>query len=129
LIRIVLDTNVIVSALLQPLGPPAQVFRLAIAHAVQLCVSGSVYAEYEEVLTRPRFHLRVEIVNSALQAIRKKSLATPLYVPHGPMELTRFPWWYPWVLPSSAVTFLVCLGFRFLQKIGPALAERFATRF
>jgi predicted nucleic acid-binding protein len=30
MIRVVLDTNIIVSALLQPLGPPAQVFVLAI---------------------------------------------------------------------------------------------------
>jgi hypothetical protein len=44
-------------------------------------------------------------------------LATPLYVPHGPMELTRFPWWYPWVLPSYVVAFLMCLGGRTVQKI------------
>jgi len=31
MIRAVLDTNIIVSALLQPLGPPAQVFVLALA--------------------------------------------------------------------------------------------------
>src|ERR1035441_10500542 len=30
MIRVVLDTNIIVSALLQPLGPPAQVFVFAI---------------------------------------------------------------------------------------------------
>ena len=29
MIRVVLDTNIIVSALLQPLGPPAEVFLLA----------------------------------------------------------------------------------------------------
>ena len=28
--RIVLDTNIIVSALLQPVGPPAQIFVLAL---------------------------------------------------------------------------------------------------
>jgi predicted nucleic acid-binding protein len=31
MIRVVIDTNIIVSALLQPLGPPAQVFSLAVA--------------------------------------------------------------------------------------------------
>ncbi len=55
MIRVVLDTNIIVSALLQPLGPPAQVFLLAIGASIQLCVSGNVYAEYEEVIRRPRF--------------------------------------------------------------------------
>jgi putative PIN family toxin of toxin-antitoxin system len=55
MIRVVLDTNIIVSALLQPLGPPAQLLVLALAGSIQLCVSGSVYAEYEEVISRPRF--------------------------------------------------------------------------
>jgi putative PIN family toxin of toxin-antitoxin system len=55
MIRVVVDTNIIVSALLQPLGPPAQLLVLALAGSIQLCVSGSVYAEYEEVISRPRF--------------------------------------------------------------------------
>ena len=54
LLRVVLDTNAIVSALLQPFGPPAAAFLLVAGGAVQLCISGSVYAEYEEVIRRPR---------------------------------------------------------------------------
>jgi putative PIN family toxin of toxin-antitoxin system len=46
--RVVLDTNIIVSALLQPLGPPAQLFSLVAGGSIQLCISGEVYAEYEE---------------------------------------------------------------------------------
>lgn len=53
MIRVVLDTNIVVSALLQPLGPPAQVFVLATNGAIQLCMSGNVYAEYEDVIRRP----------------------------------------------------------------------------
>jgi len=37
MIRVALDTNIIVSALLQPLGPPAQVFMLALGGSIQLC--------------------------------------------------------------------------------------------
>jgi hypothetical protein len=44
-------------------------------------------------------------------------LATPLYVSHGPVALTRFPGWYPWVLPSYVVAFLMYLGGRVVQKI------------
>ena len=72
--RVVLDTNIVVSALLQPLGPPAQVFVLAIGGAIQLCISGEIYAEYEEVLSRPRFQRPEEVVAGTLQAIRDKSL-------------------------------------------------------
>jgi uncharacterized protein len=71
--RIVLDTNVIVSALLQPAGPPAQVFVLALGGSLQLCVSANIYAEYEEVISRPRFKRSEEIIADALRAIRNKS--------------------------------------------------------
>jgi predicted nucleic acid-binding protein len=46
MIRVVLNTNIIVSALLQPLGPSAQIFLFALDGSIQLCVSGAVYAEY-----------------------------------------------------------------------------------
>jgi putative PIN family toxin of toxin-antitoxin system len=72
MIRVVLDTNIIVSALLQPLGPPAQVFLLAIGGSIQLCLSGSVYAEYEEVISRPRFRLSETLIGVALRTIREK---------------------------------------------------------
>jgi putative PIN family toxin of toxin-antitoxin system len=74
MIRVVLDTNIIVSALLQPLGPPARVFVLAIGGSIQLCVSGNIYAEYEEVISRPRFQRSNEVVTAALQTIREKGI-------------------------------------------------------
>jgi len=54
MIRVVVDTNVLVSALLQPLGPPARVLLLARDKSIELCISAEIYAEYEEVLARPR---------------------------------------------------------------------------
>lgn len=73
MIRVVLDTNIIVSALLQPLGPPAQVFLLTLGETVQMCVSGGIFAEYEEVIRRPRFRRTEETVLSALEMIRKNA--------------------------------------------------------
>jgi len=72
MIRAVLDTNIIVSALLQPLGPPARVFGLAIGGSIQLCISGSVYGEYEEVISRPRLQRSEEIIAAVLHTIREK---------------------------------------------------------
>lgn len=74
MIRVVLDTNIIVSALIQPLGPPAQILRLALGGSVELCVSGSVFAEYEEVIRRPRFRRAEVTIVSTLQAIRERGL-------------------------------------------------------
>jgi len=72
MIRVVLDTNIIVSALLQPLGLPAQVFLLAVGGSMQLCLSGEVYAEYEEVIRRPRFRRDENVITAALDTIREK---------------------------------------------------------
>jgi putative PIN family toxin of toxin-antitoxin system len=58
MIRVVIDTNIIVSALLQPLGPPAQVFLLAVSGSIQLCITGEVYAEYEIEIHKPEFFRR-----------------------------------------------------------------------
>ena len=53
--RIVLDTNVLVSGLLNPYGAPADVVRMAVAGAVTLCIDARILLEYVEVLARPRF--------------------------------------------------------------------------
>jgi putative PIN family toxin of toxin-antitoxin system len=74
MIRAVFDTNIVVSALLQPLGPPALVLMLALSGSIQLCVSGSIYAEYEEVINRPRFRRSADVIAATLQAIREKGV-------------------------------------------------------
>ena len=76
MIRVVLDTNIIVSALLQPLGPPAQVFVLVLGDSVLLCVSRAIYADYEEVISRPRLQ-RSEAVITATALMRSGSLIRP----------------------------------------------------
>ncbi|MFZ0314078.1 MAG: putative toxin-antitoxin system toxin component, PIN family [Candidatus Korobacteraceae bacterium] len=73
--RIVLDTNVLVSALLNSRGVPAQVLLLSISEPdIQLCVSGDVFAEYEEVLARPLLRRSEGEIEGVLRAIREKSL-------------------------------------------------------
>lgn len=75
MIRIVLDTNIFVSALLRPHGIPAQIFLSGITGTkIQLCVSGEVYAEYEEVIRRPRLKRSQNQIESALKTVREKGL-------------------------------------------------------
>jgi uncharacterized protein len=72
MIRVVLDTNILISALLQPQGLPARTFVLVLAETTaQLCVSGDVYAEYEEVIRRPKFNRSEMIIDHALRAVRQ----------------------------------------------------------
>jgi putative PIN family toxin of toxin-antitoxin system len=79
MIRVVLDTNIIVSANLRAGGLPEAVFNLAIDGVVQLCVSEPVLAEYEEVLSRARLAIPAQKVAMALTRIREKgSMRSPL---------------------------------------------------
>jgi len=71
MIRVVLDTNIILSSLLQPLGPPAKVLYLVRWGFLELCVSGPVYAVYEEVLQRPRFRRIESAIDPTLRFIRE----------------------------------------------------------
>lgn len=75
MIRVVLDTNVVVSALLQPQSAPSRAFLMTIAGTmVQLCVSGDVYAEYEEVIQRPKFNRSEAVIEQTLHTIRQNGL-------------------------------------------------------
>ena len=53
--RIVLDTNVLVSGLLTPHGPPGRLIDLLLAGEVTLIYDDRILSEYHEVLERPRF--------------------------------------------------------------------------
>ena len=55
--KIVLDTNVLVSSVLSPRGTCAEIISLAISQSVKLCVDPRILLEYEEVLQRPKFGL------------------------------------------------------------------------
>ena len=70
MIRIVLDTNVVVSAMLNSSGTAADVLRLALNQHVQLCVSEAILEEYEGVLSRPKFRRPARVVAGMMKAIR-----------------------------------------------------------
>ena len=75
MIRVVLDTNILISALLTPQGVPAQIFLMVLLEPeAQLCVSGDIYAEYEEVIRRPRLHRSDSEIEATLRTIREKGL-------------------------------------------------------
>ena len=73
MIRVVLDTNVIVSAYLNEDGLPFFILKLALAGLIRLRVSEPVLAEYEELLHRKRFPLDRRRANLLLKKIRSAS--------------------------------------------------------
>ncbi len=53
--RIVIDTNVMVSALIQRSYPYMIIYDLFIDGKIQLCISEELFSEYYEVLSRKKF--------------------------------------------------------------------------
>jgi putative PIN family toxin of toxin-antitoxin system len=88
LLRVVLDTNVVVSANVKLDGRQALILGLAFGGRFQLCVSEAMLAEYEEVLRRPRFKLDPERVSRAVAEIRRIALVVH---PQKKLQVTRDP--------------------------------------
>jgi uncharacterized protein len=81
--KIVLDTNVLVSGLLQPFGPSGQIVRLVASGALVLCHDSRILAEYRDVLLREKFHFDPERVEILLEEIRADGIpvaARPLAI-------------------------------------------------
>ena len=60
--RLVLDTNVLVSALLSPYRPPARVLDQLLQGSARLCYDARILAEYRQVLVRPKFGFENEAI-------------------------------------------------------------------
>jgi uncharacterized protein len=72
-LRLVVDTNVVVSAALQPKGLPRTILLLAITKPARLYVSRSILNEYSDVLARPELSIRKGLRQQLLQLIRNRS--------------------------------------------------------
>jgi uncharacterized protein len=82
-VKVVLDTNVLVSGLLSPTGPPGRIVDLATSLRVTLVFDDRVLAEYHEVLARPRLRIAPAEAAAVLDLIEKEGLlvsAPPLGV-------------------------------------------------
>lgn len=68
--KIVVDTNVLVSGLLSPWGPPGEIVRMISSGVLSLCLDARIFMEYSEVLRRPKFPFRNEEVEALLEQIK-----------------------------------------------------------
>jgi putative PIN family toxin of toxin-antitoxin system len=84
-LRLVLDTNVLVSGLLNPLGAPARVLDLTLAGTAILLYDDRIRAEYAEVLRRPRFGFAAADIAMLLRTL--ESWVEPVVAPPLPVML------------------------------------------
>lgn len=74
LLLIVLDTNVLVSALLKRASKPAQVLDLVLAGRVRLAFDTRILHEYQNVCARPKLHIDSSTAEAVLAFLRVTGL-------------------------------------------------------
>lgn len=72
--RVVLDTNVLVSGLMSPHGPPATVVDLVGSGTLRVCFDGRILEEYRDVLARPRLSLESSVVETVLARLTSNGI-------------------------------------------------------
>ena len=87
-LRLVLDTNFVVSAALKPDGLQRTVLILAITKPASLYISEAIMAEYRSVLARPKMNIRKGLQQQMLRLIRSHSYPVK---PARPLEVTPDP--------------------------------------
>ena len=75
MLKVVLDTNVLVSALLNPGGKPAQILALIHGGHITLYYDSRIFLEYENVLSRKKFPFEARDRELLLAAISHRGMA------------------------------------------------------
>jgi putative PIN family toxin of toxin-antitoxin system len=87
-LRLVVDTNIVVSAVLKPEGLQRTVLLLAMTKPARWYVSESVLLEYQDVLSRPELRIRRSLRQQMMQLIRNHSYSV---APVQRLHVTRDP--------------------------------------
>ncbi len=87
-LRLVIDTNVLISAAIKPAGLQRTVLLLAITKPARLYVSRPILGEYGDVLGRPELRIRKGLRHQLLQLIENHTYTV---VPTRRLEVTHDP--------------------------------------
>ena len=87
-LRLVIDTNILVSAALKPEGLQRTVVVLAMTRPARLYISQAILAEYQEVLARHEFKIRRGLRQQLLQLIKNRA---QLVDPVRALQVTKDP--------------------------------------
>jgi uncharacterized protein len=87
-LRLVLDTNIVVSAALKPGGLQRTVFLLALTKPARLYLSPPVFAEYRAVLSRSELRIRKGLRQQLLQLLQNRG---HFVAPSGSLQVTFDP--------------------------------------
>jgi putative PIN family toxin of toxin-antitoxin system len=62
-LRLVIDTNVVVSAFINPYGKPSQIIKMILGRKAELYYNSTILSEYESVMNRPKFSGKMDSGN------------------------------------------------------------------
>lgn len=71
---VVIDTNVLISAMLKWNSIPGNVVELAFDGPIVPVLNEQIVEEYREVLSRPKFHLTEAIISDVLENIQRRGI-------------------------------------------------------
>ncbi len=71
---VVIDTNVLVSALLRWNSVPGSILELAFDGPIIPILSKEIIAEYQEVLRRPKFHFTTAVIDDIMESMIQKGI-------------------------------------------------------
>jgi putative PIN family toxin of toxin-antitoxin system len=86
MLTVVLDTNVLVSSMLSPKGPPAKILDLIMGDHMRVAYDDRILGEYEEVLSRPKLQIPAPEVLAVIDHIE----LTGQYVEPEPLSAEEY---------------------------------------
>lgn len=113
--KVVLDTNVLVSGLLSPFGTCGELVRMLTSDSLVLCVDARILLEYDEVLRRRKFGIapsRVDILIEYIEYSAEVHAPVPLDNPLADRDDNAFLE----VAMSSAASYLVTGNLKHFPK-------------
>jgi putative PIN family toxin of toxin-antitoxin system len=68
--KVVLDTNIIVSAFINPKGVPGEIISLILSKKITICYDNKIFSEYMEVLKKSKFNFDNMLADEFLNFIK-----------------------------------------------------------
>ena len=78
--KVIIDTNVLISALIQRNYPNFILYDYVLNNLVEVCISDELFEEYLEVLNRPKFYKYPDLISKAESVLAQlETKATKFY--------------------------------------------------
>jgi len=85
---VVLDTNILVSAMLTINGIPARIIEMALDGELSVCYNSNILLEYNNVLYRPQFSFNAKKVQNIVSTITELGIELTPTASNFPKEST-----------------------------------------